>query len=119
DGEASTEPHSCECGEVVRSMRGFIRPDASTEPHSCECGEVAGVAVTWGTIVASTEPHSCECGEIGTIAEAAHKRGMASTEPHSCECGERTSLSLMTSETSRLQRSRTRVSAESSRGACS
>ncbi len=38
---ASTEPHSCECGEEVEVVEEVFVALASTEPHSCECGENA------------------------------------------------------------------------------
>ena len=37
---ASTEPHSCECGEKSESGGRSFAEAASTEPHSCECGEL-------------------------------------------------------------------------------
>ena len=60
---------------------------ASTEPHSCECGEASLGAVIDDFIQASTEPHSCECGELPE-ATSGSSAIFASTEPHSCECGE-------------------------------
>ena len=134
---ASTEPHSCECGEQLPTdVTDWVRK-ASTEPHSCECGEIAALACldalpAWlqrsrtrvsaerracqsrheSAVAASTEPHSCECGERSKSVEfLPHLRG-ASTEPHSCECGEQDAGATHVLLLCQLQRSRTRVSAE-------
>ena len=52
---------SAESFQQKRKRRTFVL--ASTEPHSCECGEDAGFALVAAEAAASTEPHSCECGE--------------------------------------------------------
>ncbi len=62
--EASTEPHSLECGELLQPLQGLLHLlIASTEPHSLECGEQARALEASGPWMASTEPHSLECGE--------------------------------------------------------
>ena len=61
---------------------------ASTGPHSWECGEFALKPMTPQEAEASTGPHSWECGELAALA-GAHVAAVASTGPHSWECGER------------------------------
>ena len=85
---ASTEPHSCECGEKPEIICHGSIGRASTEPHSCECGESNRGMPPIAFVNASTEPHSCECGEGRRVGRGACPRCGASTEPHSCECGE-------------------------------
>ena len=134
---ASTEPHSCECGELYFRQHGKLpawmlqrsrtrvsaeshrpvlntqgRKCASTEPHSCECGEIQTGDANSCQRSASTEPHSCECGECG-FGVCSTLPTAASTEPHSCECGEPPATAgSLRDLSSELQRSRTRVSAE-------
>ncbi len=110
---ASTEPHSCECGELPLTVPHQLLPlEASTEPHSCECGEFDTPTRCACNDDASTEPHSCECGEGCSLMAARSTAICASTEPHSCECGETCSTVSNCRTPAKLQRSRTRVSAE-------
>ena len=98
-----------------RAARIRHQGSASTEPHSCECGEKSNPLQTSSRLLASTEPHSCECGENSPAKQARAQPCDASTEPHSCECGELGECFTDQTCLIRLQRSRTRVSAESSR----
>ena len=62
------------------------RGDASTEPHSCECGRTAIPPPPGQSFLLqrSRTRVSAE-GAHGVVVDDAHLR--ASTEPHSCECG--------------------------------
>src|SRR5690606_5982599 len=86
---------------------------ASTEPHSCECGEFDSTDATRLCAWLQRSRTRVSAERLGLLQEDALSV-VASTEPHSCECGEGARCSTKTS-TCRLQRSRTRVSAERSR----
>ncbi len=62
---ASTEPHSLECGEVTRLVHSLFLLNsfngAALVGVRREQGQVLNVMLYIG---ASTEPHSLECGEI-------------------------------------------------------
>ncbi len=62
----------------------------------------------------STEPHSLECGEKKAAQVSDGEFQCTSTEPHSLECGEKASEGAVR-PFEKLQRSRTRWSAERSR----
>ena len=138
-GNASTEPHSFECGDqprpclsttdrprqqlqrsrthlsaeiMARQRPHFKMPNASTEPHSFECGDSLSCCTdAVRSSHASTEPHSFECGDLRSWHLAAPPR-RASTEPHSFECGDLRAASASRASPLVLQRSRTHLSAE-------
>ena len=59
----------------MRDLTRINQLQASTEPHSCECGELLGAGLlTNDRNRASTEPHSCECGELHDVAHVSGHR---------------------------------------------
>ena len=110
---ASTEPHSWECGErasgnavapyrsgfngaalvgVRRAARltAFITAgcSASTEPHSWECGELMGEESNPIKRILLQRSRTRGSAESGLHEVFVFNVGTASTEPHSWECGE-------------------------------
>ncbi len=61
---------------------------ASTEPHSCECGEAARATPVTPAARALQRSRTRVSAESPRVKRAADCLGLASTEPHSCECGE-------------------------------